>query len=74
VSEKTPTADEERQYVLVTKNGHRYLFCYRRGEERDLYFRLIDCARDPETEIGWPEVFMTMEHLAPFSPEGPSRK
>lgn len=68
---KTPAARRDRHYVLLSKNGHRYLFCYRRGEERHLYFRLIDCARDPESEIGWPEVFMTMEHLAPFAVKGP---
>ena len=63
-SQETPT--ENLRYLLLTKSGHRYVFCYRRGQERDLYFRLIDCARDPRTPVGWSEVFLAMRYVAPF--------
>ena len=58
---------ERPRYLLLSKNGHHYLFRYHCGQERDLYFRLIDCARSPETEVSWPEVFMAMEHIVPFT-------
>jgi len=58
---------DDRQYLLLSKNGHRYLFCYRRGQEQGLYFRLIDCVRDSKTEYGWPDLFVALEHIAPFA-------
>ena len=70
--ETTPT--DEPRYLFVSANGHTYLFSYRSGEERELYFVLIDCARRPETELGWPEVFFVIEHLAPFVSDPPSER
>ncbi|MCK4298369.1 MAG: hypothetical protein KAX80_02485 [Planctomycetes bacterium] len=64
-SQEPPT--ENARCLLLTKNGHRYVFCYRRGQERDLYFTLIDCARDPRTALSWSEVFLAMRHVAPFA-------
>ncbi len=64
-SQEPPT--DYPRYLLLTKNGHRYVFCYRRGQERDLYFRLIDCARDPHTALSWSEVFLAMRYVAPFA-------
>ncbi len=58
---------ERPRYLLLSKNGHHYLFCYHSGQERNLYFQLIDCARSTETEVSWPEVFVAMEHIAPFT-------
>ena len=63
--EPTP-CDLDRRCVLVTKNGHRYVFSYQCGQERELYFALIDCARDPESVLAWPEVLIAMQHVPPF--------
>ena len=67
LDKQLPTGQNRPRVLMVTKNGHRYLFRYHSGQERELYFRLIDCARDPATEVSWPEVFVAMEHIAPFS-------
>ena len=67
LNKRPPAGPSPPRVLLVTKNGHNYLFRYHSGQERDLYFRLIDCARSPETEVGWPEVFVAMEHIAPFT-------
>jgi len=55
---------DDRQYLLLSKKGHRFIFCYRSGQERQLYLRLIDCARDPATPFGWPDVCLVMEQVA----------
>lgn len=52
--------------MLVSTNGHSYIFRYESGCERELYFALIDCARDPDSELGWPEVLIAMEHIGAF--------
>jgi hypothetical protein len=64
VSEGDSEARDERQYLLLSKKGHRFIFCYRSGQERQLYLRLIDCARDPATPFGWPDVCLVMEQVA----------
>jgi len=35
------------------------------------YFALIDYARRPESALGWPEVFVAMQHIAPFTLDPP---
>jgi hypothetical protein len=64
VTEGDARAREDRHYLLLSKRGHRFIFCYRSGQERELYFRLIDCARDPLTPFGWPDVCLVMEQVA----------
>ena len=64
VTEGDAPARDERQYLLLSKRGHRFIFCYRSGQERELYFRLIDCARDPLTPFGWPDVCLVMEQVS----------
>jgi hypothetical protein len=60
VSEGNRGARDDRQYLLLSKKGHRFIFCYRAGQERQLYLHLIDCARDPATPFGWPDVCLVM--------------
>ena len=55
---------DDRQFLLLSKKGFRFIFCYRSGQERQLYLRLIDCARDPDTPLGWPDVCLVMEQVA----------
>jgi hypothetical protein len=63
-TEPEARAKDDRQYLLLSKSGHRFVFCYRSGQERELYLRLIDCARDPFTPFGWPDVCLVMEQVA----------
>lgn len=64
VTEGDAGARDERQYLLLSKKGHRFIFCYRSGQERQLYLRLIDCVRDSAIPFGWPDVCLVMEHVA----------
>ena len=64
VTEGGRGARDDRQYLLLSKKGHRFIFCYRSGQERQLYLHLIDCVRDPATPFGWPDVCLDMEQVA----------
>jgi hypothetical protein len=64
VTEGGAGARDDRQYLLLSKKGHRFIFCYRSGQERQLYLRLIHCVRDPSTPLGWPDVCLVMEQVA----------
>jgi len=64
VTEGDRGARDDRQYLLLSKKGHRFIFCYRSGQERQLYLRLIDCVRDPSIPFSWPDVCLVMEQVA----------
>lgn len=50
--EKKKQDDGRRQVVLV-KNGHRYTFCYKRGEETKVLSAIVDMAKDPKIGLDW---------------------
>jgi len=59
-------APSQERCLLLSKHGHQYVFHYLSGQERELYFALIDCARNPTTTLHWADIFLAMDQVSPW--------
>lgn len=50
-----PAGNDSRQLSLV-KNGHRYVFRYRVGQESDVVAAFVEMASDSESGFDWFDV------------------
>jgi hypothetical protein len=56
-------ASPGEHFLLLGKDGQHHVFRYLDGQERELYFTLIDRARDPENGLTWSDVFTAMDQV-----------
>ena len=51
-------------YLMVVKDSHRYMFKYSQGEEKKLFFTLIDYGKDDDFNITLIEVLHLIRKIS----------